>query len=96
MAQVGRHQRIPFVVAEIGQRSKPRRKRGRRNWIAAEAIEATAAILRDYPNATSREVMDYLGLGSTRSAKRYIDAARMIGTTNDQTQLCPSPVHSRT
>jgi hypothetical protein len=86
----------PFVVVEIGLRRKPRRKRARRNWIAAEAIEATAAILRDYPDATSREVMNYLGLGSTRSAKRYMDAARMIGTTNDQTQLCPSPVHSTT
>ena len=83
-------------MAEIGQRNKPRRKRGRRNWIAAEAIEATALILRDYPDATSREVMDYLGLGSTRSAKRYMDAARAIGNNQDQAQLCPRPVDWKT
>lgn len=79
-------------MVERGPRRKARRKRDRRNWIAAEATLATAAILRDYPDATSREVMNYLGLGSTRSAKRYMDAARMIGTTHDQTQLCPRPV----
>lgn len=83
-------QKTPFVEAEIGQRNKPLRKRERRNWIAAEAIEATALILRDYPDATSREVMDYLGLGSTRSAKRYMEAARAVGFTRDQAQLCPT------
>lgn len=72
--------KTPFVVAGSGHPSNNRRKRLRRNWVAAEAIEATAAILREYPEATSREVMDYLGLGSTRSAKRYMDAARAVGT----------------
>ncbi len=54
------------------------------------------AILQEYPNATSREVMNYLGLGSTRSAKRYMDAARALGSKRDATQLCPSPVHPNT
>ena len=80
----------PFVAEKEGQGTHKKRRDERRNWRADEAIEATRVLLLEHPNATSRQVMNYLGLGTTRSAKRYIAAARMPATTRDQEQLCPN------